>query len=229
MIEEVGFSGRCAISQAATSMLTDLVKGVLRRRSPRCRRRSWEELGIPARCGSVRHPRPRRVEARAAQGEGTPLPEVGHVGPRPRLRLAAVVAEIEVAPLDELPPGTMRLVPAGTRTSASTTGGRLNAIEDRCSTTTAHLRGEWGRTSVVVCPRHGSRFDTRTGIPMTLPAFEPVPVFPRHRAQRDGRHVDGRGLRAPVRRRSGRGGAFERLPVDRAARAAPSLRRCLSA
>ena len=42
VIEEVGFDGRgCAISQAATSMLSDLVKGKHgRRRSRRCRRRS---------------------------------------------------------------------------------------------------------------------------------------------------------------------------------------------
>jgi 3-phenylpropionate/trans-cinnamate dioxygenase ferredoxin subunit len=31
---------------------------------------------------------------------------------------------------------------------------------------------------VVVCPRHGSRFDIQTGIPMTLPAFEAVRTFP---------------------------------------------------
>jgi len=29
-----------------------------------------------------------------------------------------------------------------------------------------------------VCPRHGSRFDLETGIPMTFPAFEAVPVYP---------------------------------------------------
>ena len=30
----------------------------------------------------------------------------------------------------------------------------------------------------MVCPRHGSRFDLETGIPMTLPAFLPVPTYP---------------------------------------------------
>ena len=40
-IEDVGFEGRgCAISQAATSMLTELVKGRRPPRSRRCRRRS---------------------------------------------------------------------------------------------------------------------------------------------------------------------------------------------
>jgi len=29
----------------------------------------------------------------------------------------------------------------------------------------------------IECPRHGSIFDLRTGIPKTLPAYEPVPVY----------------------------------------------------
>jgi 3-phenylpropionate/trans-cinnamate dioxygenase ferredoxin subunit len=31
---------------------------------------------------------------------------------------------------------------------------------------------------VAVCPRHGSRFDIRTGRPLTLPAYQPVDTFP---------------------------------------------------
>jgi 3-phenylpropionate/trans-cinnamate dioxygenase ferredoxin subunit len=91
------------------------------------------------------------------------------------------VAEIEVAPIDELPPGTMRLVPAGDRTiGVYNCSGRLHAIEDRCSHDDGPLcEGEWEpELCVVVCPRHGSRFDLETGIPMTLPAFEPVRTFP---------------------------------------------------
>jgi 3-phenylpropionate/trans-cinnamate dioxygenase ferredoxin subunit len=91
------------------------------------------------------------------------------------------VAEIEVGPIAELPPGTMRLVPAGDRTiGVYNCGGRLHAIEDRCSHDDGPLcEGEWEPGScIVVCPRHGSRFDLETGIPMTLPAFEAVPVFP---------------------------------------------------
>jgi 3-phenylpropionate/trans-cinnamate dioxygenase ferredoxin component len=91
------------------------------------------------------------------------------------------VAEIEVAPIDELPPGTMRLVPAGDRTiGVYNCAGRLHAIEDRCSHDDGPLcEGEWEPDlCVVVCPRHGSRFDLGTGIPMTLPAFESVQTFP---------------------------------------------------
>ena len=91
------------------------------------------------------------------------------------------MAEFEVCPLDELPPGTMRLVPAGTLTvGVFNCGGSLLAIEDRCSHDDGPLaEGDWDpEACVVVCPRHGSRFDLETGIPMTLPAFEPVATFP---------------------------------------------------
>jgi 3-phenylpropionate/trans-cinnamate dioxygenase ferredoxin component len=91
------------------------------------------------------------------------------------------VAEIEVAPVDELPPGTMRLVPAGERTvGVYNCGGSYYAIEDRCSHDDGPLaEGDWEPgTCTVVCPRHGARFDLTTGIPMTLPAFEAVATFP---------------------------------------------------
>jgi 3-phenylpropionate/trans-cinnamate dioxygenase ferredoxin subunit len=91
------------------------------------------------------------------------------------------VAEIEVAPVDELPPGTMRLVPAGAITvGVYNCGGKYHAIEDRCSHDDGPLcEGEWEPgLCMVVCPRHGSRFDLETGIPMSLPAFAPVRIFP---------------------------------------------------
>jgi 3-phenylpropionate/trans-cinnamate dioxygenase ferredoxin subunit len=91
------------------------------------------------------------------------------------------MSRIVVAPLEELPPGTMRLVPAGARTiGVYNCGGRLHAIEDRCSHDDGPLcEGEWEPDAcVVLCPRHGSRFDLETGIPLTLPAFAPVATFP---------------------------------------------------
>ena len=91
------------------------------------------------------------------------------------------MAVVEVAPVDEFPPGSMRLVPSGSRTiGVYNCGGRLLAIEDRCSHDDGPLcEGDWEPDlCVVVCPRHGSRFDLETGIPMTLPAFEAVPTFP---------------------------------------------------
>ena len=185
VVEEVGFEGRgCAISQAATSMLTDLVKGKTAAEiAAMPKEELLGELGIPLTPGApeVRDPRPRGPEARAEQGEGHAAPgRVGHVGSRPRPRVGRV-PEIEVCPLDELGPGKMRLVPAGSLTvGVFNCGGSLYAIEDRCSHDDGPLaEGDWDpEACVVVCPRHGSRFDLETGIPMSLPAFVAVRTFP---------------------------------------------------
>jgi len=91
------------------------------------------------------------------------------------------VKDVEVAPLEELPPGAMRLVPVGALTiGVYNCAGRLFAIEDRCSHDDGPLcEGDWEpELCMVVCPRHGSRFDLETGIPMSLPAFEAVPTYP---------------------------------------------------
>jgi 3-phenylpropionate/trans-cinnamate dioxygenase ferredoxin component len=57
--------------------------------------------------------------------------------------------------------------------------GELYAIENRCSHEDTPLdEGELDETSCSVeCPRHGSRFDLRTGRPLSLPAYQPVEVF----------------------------------------------------
>jgi 3-phenylpropionate/trans-cinnamate dioxygenase ferredoxin component len=57
--------------------------------------------------------------------------------------------------------------------------GRLYAIEDRCSHDDGPLaEGVLDVSACTLeCPRHGSIFDLRTGIPKTLPAYEPVDVF----------------------------------------------------
>jgi 3-phenylpropionate/trans-cinnamate dioxygenase ferredoxin subunit len=91
------------------------------------------------------------------------------------------VARVEVCAVEELPSGAMRLVPAGGITvGVYNCAGALYAIEDRCSHDDGPLcEGDWEPEScIVVCPRHGSRFDIQTGIPMTLPAFLPVRTFP---------------------------------------------------
>ena len=58
--------------------------------------------------------------------------------------------------------------------------GELYAIEDRCSHDDGPLaEGDWEPDEcVVICPRHGSRFDLRTGRPLSLPAYIPVETFP---------------------------------------------------
>jgi 3-phenylpropionate/trans-cinnamate dioxygenase ferredoxin component len=88
---------------------------------------------------------------------------------------------VEVCPLDELPPGSMKLVPAGSITvGVFNCGGTLYAIEDRCSHDDGPLaEGDWDRDAcTVICPRHGSQFDLATGRPLSLPAYVPVETFP---------------------------------------------------
>jgi len=90
------------------------------------------------------------------------------------------VAEIEVCPVEELPPGTMKLVRTGLLdVGVYNCDGDLVAIEDRCSHDDGPLcEGDWEPDDcVVVCPRHGSRFDIRSGRPLTLPAYEPVAIY----------------------------------------------------
>jgi 3-phenylpropionate/trans-cinnamate dioxygenase ferredoxin component len=91
------------------------------------------------------------------------------------------VPKIDVAQLDEFPPGSEKIVTVGwTSVGVYNCGGNLYAIEDRCSHDDGPLcEGDWDEDECrVVCPRHGSQFDLATGRPLTLPAIEPVDTFP---------------------------------------------------
>ncbi len=90
---------------------------------------------------------------------------------------------VEVCELSQLPPGERReLLVDGIDISVFNCEGTLYAIEDRCS----HDDGPLGEgqldaaTCTVECPRHGSKFDLKTGRPLTLPAYEPIETFPVH-------------------------------------------------
>ncbi len=90
------------------------------------------------------------------------------------------MARYEVCPVEELPPGSMKIVPAGaTLVGVYNCGGEYFALEDRCSHDDGPLvEGEWEPDScTVICPRHGSNFDLRTGRPLSLPAYEPVETY----------------------------------------------------
>ena len=88
---------------------------------------------------------------------------------------------IDICPLDELPPGTHRLLEwEDYEIGVFNCGGELLAMEDRCSHDHGVLlEGEvdWEGCRVE-CPRHGSWFDLRTGKPLNLPAYVPVETFP---------------------------------------------------
>ena len=88
---------------------------------------------------------------------------------------------LSVCAVQELPPGRRRVVEDhGLEVLVLNCNGRLVAIENRCSHEDTPLAdgevdasGDW-----IECPRHGSRFDLRTGRPLNLPAYLPIEVFP---------------------------------------------------
>ena len=90
--------------------------------------------------------------------------------------------DLEVAPADEFPPGSVKLIAAGPGHDVGVynCGGSLYAIEDRCSHDDGPLcEGDWDEeTCTVVCPRHGSQFELATGVPRSPPATEPVTTYP---------------------------------------------------
>ena len=92
------------------------------------------------------------------------------------------MGEVEVAPAGEFPPGSSKLVVAGpgVYVGVYNCGGKLYAIEDRCSHDDGPLcEGDWDEDRCcVVCPRHGSQFELSTGRPISLPATEPVDTYP---------------------------------------------------
>jgi 3-phenylpropionate/trans-cinnamate dioxygenase ferredoxin component len=56
-------------------------------------------------------------------------------------------------------------------------GESLYAFEDRCTHDGEPLAGGEIADCEIVCPRHGSRFDLRSGEALTPPAYEPLRTF----------------------------------------------------
>src|SRR5580698_1957736 len=88
---------------------------------------------------------------------------------------------LDICALNELPPGTMRLVEHdGLEIGLFNCEGTVYAIEDRCSHDDGPLvEGTLDQANCTIeCPRHGSKFDLKTGRPKTLPAYVAVDTFP---------------------------------------------------
>lgn len=86
---------------------------------------------------------------------------------------------VRVAGPNEVPVGHAKVVLAeGQRLALSNVEGSYFAIEDLCT----HDGGPLGEGELLgqllECPRHGARFDVKTGRPVTLPAIVPVKTFP---------------------------------------------------
>jgi 3-phenylpropionate/trans-cinnamate dioxygenase ferredoxin component len=90
------------------------------------------------------------------------------------------VPDLTVGPVEELPPGEVKIVRAGELAiGVYNLNGEYYAIEDRCSHDDGPLaEGDFDvEEAVAICPRHGARFDIRTGRALSLPAYQPVEAF----------------------------------------------------
>jgi 3-phenylpropionate/trans-cinnamate dioxygenase ferredoxin component len=90
------------------------------------------------------------------------------------------LAELTVGPVEELPPGEVKIVRAGELAiGVYNLNGEYYAIEDRCSHDDGPLaEGDFDvDEAVAICPRHGARFDIKTGRALSLPAYLPVEAF----------------------------------------------------
>ncbi len=88
------------------------------------------------------------------------------------------MAFVKVAKVSDIAPGTVKTFEVNGRSVAvCNVGGSFYAIDDVCT----HDEGPLGEGEIdgfeVECPRHGARFDVRTGEVTSLPAVLPVETF----------------------------------------------------
>jgi 3-phenylpropionate/trans-cinnamate dioxygenase ferredoxin subunit len=85
----------------------------------------------------------------------------------------------KVAALDELTPDTAkRVVLDGTPIAVVLdSAGVVHAIGDTCTHGDISLSEGFVEDDTLECWAHGSKFSLLTGKPLSLPAYEPVPVF----------------------------------------------------
>lgn len=86
---------------------------------------------------------------------------------------------VKVATLDEVPEGGSKLVELGlNRIALFNLGGDIHALEDMCTHDGGPLvEGDLINGCEIECPRHGARFDVRTGAALCMPAFQATPVY----------------------------------------------------
>ena len=81
--------------------------------------------------------------------------------------------------VDDLPPGKhMSVEVEGAVMVLVNLDGEFYAIEDICTHDGSDISSGCVVDGSIECPRHGARFDIRTGEVTAPPAYEPVDVFP---------------------------------------------------
>ena len=84
----------------------------------------------------------------------------------------------KVAEVSELPPGGKKLVEVDDIPVALfNVAGEFYAIEDVCTHDDGPLAEGELDGDEIECPRHGARFNVRTGVALCMPAVEPVECY----------------------------------------------------
>ena len=82
---------------------------------------------------------------------------------------------VKVGVIAELSPGGKKLLDIDGRAVALfNVDGTFYAIDDVCTHDGGPLAEGQLRGCEIECPRHGARFDVRSGAALCMPAFEPV-------------------------------------------------------
>lgn len=85
---------------------------------------------------------------------------------------------MKVGPVDELPAGSMKSVSIGNRrVVVYHADDGFYAVADECSHDYAAISTGHVKDGQIVCPRHGARFDIRTGEVKAPPAIVGIDTF----------------------------------------------------
>ncbi len=86
---------------------------------------------------------------------------------------------VKVATTGEIEPGKVHVYEvAGIRVAVCNVEGEFFAIDDVCTHDGGALDQGELEGDQIECPRHGARFDVKTGRALALPAVRPVKSYP---------------------------------------------------
>ncbi len=86
---------------------------------------------------------------------------------------------VDVAPIDDVAEGEVKTFTIDAhRIAVARANGPLYAVQDLCSHDDGPLGDGGLEEFAIVCPRHGAKFDVRTGAVVAMPAVAPIETFP---------------------------------------------------
>jgi 3-phenylpropionate/trans-cinnamate dioxygenase ferredoxin subunit len=86
---------------------------------------------------------------------------------------------VDIAAAADIPDGEVKTFAVeGQQIAVARAVGQLYAVEDLCSHDDGPLGDGELEEFAIVCPRHGAKFDIRTGAVLSMPAAAPIEAFP---------------------------------------------------